>query len=60
MELTTHQLDEITEIQHNLNDFELDEAIGQLRPEGLLELRQDCLASIDRQTGILARIQRRL
>lgn len=58
--LTVEEYDQITECQHNLDAFQLDEAIGQLRMEALLELRQNCLDSIDRQTGILTRIQRQL
>jgi hypothetical protein len=48
------------EIQHNLDDSaEIDKAIAELRPEALEELREDCLASIDRQSDIIARIQSR-
>ena len=62
-ELSTRELDELTEIQLNIsleNEMELDEAINQLRPEALIALREDCLACIDRQHAIIARIQSRL
>ena len=60
MELTTHEYDEICEIQINLHDdTELDEAIGRLRPEALIELRKSCLKFIDRQHSILPHIQKR-
>jgi hypothetical protein len=68
MELPTHELstaewDLITEVQLNIDledETELDEAINQLRPEALIALRESCLKLIDRQSDILARIQRRL
>jgi hypothetical protein len=61
MELTTHQYDEVNEIQYNVHDdTKLEEAIDKLNDEQLVVLRQDCLASIKRQKGILARIERRL
>lgn len=60
MELTTHELDEITQIQHNMNDFELDEAIDKLSDEQLVALRHDCMDSVKRQNNIFARIQSRL
>ena len=59
-ELTVHEMDDIVEVQCNLDASELDEAIDQLSREQLVVLRQDCLASVKRQTGILARIQSRL
>jgi hypothetical protein len=59
MELTTEELDEITEVQCNLDAFQLDEVIDRLRPEALIALRQECLDSIDRQNDILARLERR-
>jgi hypothetical protein len=60
MELSTHEYDEVNEIQHNMNAFELDEAIDNLSEEQLVVLRQDCLASVKRQTYIIARVQSRL
>lgn len=60
MELTLDELNNITEIQYNLAAFELDEAIDKLRPEALNALRENCLDCIERQKGILARIQNRL
>jgi hypothetical protein len=61
MEPTTHEYDEVNEIQYNIhNDTKIDEAINELSDEQLVVLRQDCLAGINRQKGILARIERRL
>ena len=60
MELTSSELDETNEIQFNLPTFELDAALGALRPEALIALRADCLACVERQSDILARIQSRL
>ncbi len=61
MELTTHDYDDIVEIQINIHDdTKLDEAIGRLRPEALFALREGCLEFIDRQNDILGRIQSRL
>jgi hypothetical protein len=60
MELTTHQYDQVNDIQYNLHDdTKLDKAINELSDEQLVVLRQDCLASITRQKDILARIQSR-
>ena len=60
MELTTHQYDEITEIQYNLDASEHDEAIGKLGDEQLVALRQGCLASVERQRELLAGIDQAL
>ncbi len=61
MELSLHDYDEVNEIQYNLHDdTKIDEAINELSDEQLVVLRQDCLTSIKRQKGILARIERRL
>jgi hypothetical protein len=57
MELSTHALDDITDIQHNLDTFELDEAIDKLSAEQLVVLRSDCLASGARQIGIATRVE---
>jgi hypothetical protein len=62
-ELSTRELDELTEIQLNIsleNETELDKAINQLRPEALIALREDCLACIDRQHAIIRRVESRL
>jgi hypothetical protein len=60
MKLTTHELDELTELQFNFDPSELREAIDKLSDEQLVALRHDCLAGVKRQNDILARIQRRL
>jgi hypothetical protein len=60
MELTTHELDDINDIQFNLDASEFDAAIDKLSDEQLVVLRQDCLASVERQNEILARIQNSL
>ena len=60
MKLTTHELDDLCDIQHNLDASELDAAIDQLSREQLVVLRQDCLASVKRQRRIIVRIERRL
>jgi hypothetical protein len=61
MELTAPECHAMCEIQHNITDSsELDAAIAELRPEALKELREDCRASIDRQTDVIRRVNRRL
>jgi hypothetical protein len=60
MELTTHELDDLCDVQHNLDASELDGAIDQLSDEQLVVLRHDCAASVKRQSYILTRIQGRL
>jgi hypothetical protein len=60
MELSIRQLDEITECQHNLNDFELDEAIATLSDDQLVVLREQCQESVARQNRIIGLIQIRL
>ena len=60
MELSTHQLDDINDVQFNLTAAELDAAIDQLSDEQLVVLRHDCAASVKRQSYILTRIQGRL
>jgi hypothetical protein len=58
MELSTHALDDITDIQHNLDASELEGAIDKLSAEQLVVLRRDCLASGARQIGIATRVER--
>ena len=60
MELSTHTLDDITDIQFNLLIAELDSALAALSSDALIVLQRDCLACAARQNEILARIQRRL
>ena len=60
MELSTHTLDDINDVQFNLPTAELDGAIDKLSRDALIALQRDCLASIGRQTSILARIERLL
>lgn len=61
MELTNSDYDQICEIQLNIRDSaQIDKAIAELRPEVLLGLREGCLTLIDRQSDIIARVERRL
>jgi hypothetical protein len=58
--LTTHALDEITDVQHNLDASELDAGLAALSDDQLVVLREQCQESVERQQGIIARVNRRL
>ncbi len=49
------ELDQLTEIQFNLPDAEIDAAIAELPPEALMELRWQCLVMAAKQTDIAKR-----
>jgi hypothetical protein len=60
MELTIDELDSITEIQFNVPDAEIEAAIAELRPEALLTLRRECLATAAKQSNLAARVKRHM
>ena len=53
--LTESELDQLTEIQINLPDAELDTAIAELRPEALMALLRQSLVMAAKQTDIAKR-----
>jgi hypothetical protein len=59
-ELSVHEMDDVVEAQHNLDASELDAAIAALSDDQLVVLREQCQESVERQQGIIARVNRRL
>jgi hypothetical protein len=60
MQLTSNELDELTEIQDMHDASEIEAAIAALRPEALTVLRQECLDGAARLSDIASRVERRL
>jgi hypothetical protein len=59
-ELTIDEMDAIIETQCNVDENQLDEAIDKLNEDQLVVLREMCQESVERQQGIIVRVNRRL
>ena len=60
MPLTNRQLDNLDEVQFNLDPAELEAAIDALSQAELVELREQAIALIDRQTDLVRKVEARL
>ena len=58
--LSVSEMDDCVEVQMNLDPCELPAAIDALSTDQLTVLREMCEESVDRQIGIIHRVDRRL